>query len=288
VLSAYGMGLAEVRAMREVQLDRIGEEAREEVTSQGIAQVTLLRRAHLRYDGSHQALEVPFGSTGEMQAAFEAAHKQRFGFYSPERAILFEMLSVEAVGETGQAPGAALPDGNGVPIAHVPVHLGEETGDVPLYDRDRLDPNLPITGPAIITEATGTNMVEPGWQARVDAMGNLILERIEKATRAHAAGTKVDPVLLEVFNNLFMSVADQMGATLENTSMSVNIKERLDFSCAIFDADGDLVANAPHVPVHLGSMSDSIKTVMRLNPMQARAMPSCSTRPIAAARICRM
>ncbi|WP_397543077.1 hydantoinase B/oxoprolinase family protein [Roseovarius salis] len=280
VLSAYGMGLAEVRAMREVQmdapledvqdarqvLDRISGDARSEVESQGLSDITLRCRAHLRYDDSHQALEVPFADAETMRAGFEDAHKQRFGFHAPERAILFDMLSVEAIGHTGQTPAPALPDGDGRPLAHVPVHVAGAQRDVPLYDRDRLDPTARIEGPAIITEPTGTNMVEPGWSASLDAMGNLLLQRTEATPRAHAAGTEADPVLLEVFNNLFMSVAEQMGVTLEKTSASVNIKERLDFSCAIFDESGDLVANAPHVPVHLGSMSDSIKTVMRLNP----------------------
>ena len=282
VLSAYGMGLAEIRALREVQLDAplanvdqaeaaltvIADDARAEVAGQGVADtdIDIRRRAHLRYDGSHQALEVSFGTPTQMQADFEAVHQQRFGFHSPERAILFEMLSAEAIGETGQAPQMALPCGTGTPKATVAVHLGDGLQRAPLYERDQLDPAARINGPAVITESTGTNMVEPGWSAQVDAMGNLILERTEVKPRDHAAGTQADPVLLEVFNNLFMSVADQMGATLANTSWSVNIKERFDFSCAIFDEQGDLVANAPHVPVHLGSMSDSIRTVMRLNP----------------------
>jgi 5-oxoprolinase (ATP-hydrolysing) len=176
------------------------------------------------------------------------------------------MLSVEAVGQTGQAPAADLPSGDGQPHAYIPMCVDGDWRDVPLYHRENLDPAGTVQGPAVITEPTGTNVIEPGWAARVDAMGNLILERTEAKSRNLAAGTKADPVLLEVFNNLFMSVADQMGATLANTSWSVNIKERLDFSCAIFDDHGDLVANAPHVPVHLGSMSDSVKTIMRLNP----------------------
>ncbi len=280
VLSAYGMGLAEIRAMREVQLDaplsaiqtaedalaQITRQARGEVESQGVQDISLQPRAHLRYDGSHQALEVPYGDPEQMQKVFEAAHRQRFGFHSPERDILFDMLSVEAIGETGQAPSAAMPTGQGQPKAQIPVHLDDGYSDIPLYDRDDLNAETTVQGPAIITEPTGTNMVEPGWSAQVDTMGNLLLQRTETIPRNLAAGTQADPVLLEVFNNLFMSVADQMGATLANTSWSVNIKERLDFSCAIFDDKGDLVANAPHVPVHLGSMSDSIKTVMRLNP----------------------
>jgi 5-oxoprolinase (ATP-hydrolysing) len=280
VLSAYGMGLAEIRAMREAQFDAPVEDeaaalsaladliaaAEEEVRSQGVAEVRSETRAHLRYEGSHQALEVPYGAVSDMQSAFEAAHQQRFGFISPERGLMVEMLSVEAIGGTGAAPDARGPVGDGAEIARIPLHVEEVRRDVPLYDRDRLGVGARVTGPAVITEATGTNMIEPGWQARVDAGGNLILERIEEKARARAAGTEADPVLLEVFNNLFMSVADQMGATLANTSWSVNIKERLDFSCAIFDTAGDLVANAPHVPVHLGSMAESIRTVMRENP----------------------
>ncbi len=280
VLSAYGMGLAEIRAMREVQLDAsiederaaraaldgITEAARGEVLGQGVAEARIEARAHLRYEGSHQALEVPFGGAAEMRAAFESAHKQRFGFVSPERGVMFEMLSVEAIGETGEAPGLADHEGNGAEIARIPVHVEDAWREVPLYDRAKLDTGAVVSGPAVITEATGTNMIEPGWRAEVDAFGNLVLERVEDMARVRAAGTEADPVLLEVFNNLFMSVADQMGATLANTSWSVNIKERLDFSCAIFDTKGDLVANAPHVPVHLGSMAESIRTVMRENP----------------------
>ena len=279
VLSAYGMGLAEIRALRERQVDLpldqveaaekaltlIAADARAEVEAQGIDQITLLRRAHLRYEGSHQSLDVPFGPASDMLSAFEDAHKQRFGFVTPERAVGFEMVSVEAIGATGESPSGMAPDGAGDPCACVPVYTGGALAQVPLFQRASLCRDSRIIGPAIITEPTGTNMVEPGWTAHVDALGNLIFERSSAKARPPAAGTRADPVLLEVFNNLFMSVADQMGATLANTSWSVNIKERLDFSCAIFDASGDLVANAPHVPVHLGSMSDSIKTVMREN-----------------------
>ncbi|RYG91541.1 5-oxoprolinase [Loktanella sp. IMCC34160] len=277
VLSAFGMGLAEIRALREVQVDaplsdldtasdalnRISADARQEVASQGVTEVRIEAQAHLRYDGSHQPLPVPFGSVTEMQAAFEAAHDARFGFTSPERAILFDMISAEAIGTADGLPPMGTPQGAAQPIAHVPVYGAD---DVPLFDRLTLPEGWTAKGPAIIAEPTGTNMVEPGWSARIDGAGNLILDRTDAARHAPAAGTEADPVLLEVMSNLFMSVADQMGATLALTSWSVNIKERFDFSCAIFDANGDLVANAPHVPVHLGSMSDSIKTVMRLNP----------------------
>jgi 5-oxoprolinase (ATP-hydrolysing) len=280
VLSAYGMGLAEIRALRERQVDvpleqvaQAGEvladiraEAEAEVRAQGVAQVSCIAMAYLRYDGSHQALEVPFGTADEMQVAFEAAHKQRFGFISSERAILFDMVSAEAVGDTGEAPkGLGHKGAAAKPVAQVAFYADGAAAKAPLYRREDLGQGAKVAGPAIITEPTGTNIIEAGWIAQVDELGNLVIERGQKKQRAAAAGTDADPVLLEVFNNLFMSVADQMGATLANTSWSVNIKERLDFSCAIFDVHGDLVANAPHVPVHLGSMSDSIKTVMREN-----------------------
>ena len=277
VLSAFGMGLAEIRALREVQFDAplaervaasealalVEAEARAEVLAQGVAEVRGEALAHLRYDGSHQPLAVPFGDAATMQRSFEAAHQARFGFTSPERAIWFEMLSCEAIGTAGVLPDIPPPTATAKPVAEVAV---AGLGVVPLWDRATLPAGWTWDGPAIITEATGTNMVEPGWRARIDGMANLILERTDAAKRAPAAGTLADPVVLEVMSNLFMSVADQMGATLALTSWSVNIKERFDFSCAIFDAAGDLVANAPHVPVHLGSMSAAIKTVMALNP----------------------
>lgn len=280
VLSAFGMGTAEIKSMKEVQmdapLDQIGsalaraqdmaEDASAEVEAQGGTCVAATTRLHLRYEGSHQALPVEAKTEDEARAAFETAHKARFGFASHDRGVVIEMLSVEATGKSGITPAPPVPQGGGQAVAHVPIYTDGEWQDVPIYERGTLGPDASVKGPAIITEPTGTNMVEPGWAARVDRLGNLILDRVEAKARDHAAGTQVDPVLLEVFNNLFMSVADQMGATLANTSWSVNIKERLDFSCAIFDAEGELVANAPHVPVHLGSMSDSIKTVMRLNP----------------------
>ncbi len=281
VLSAFGMGLAEIRALREVQFDAplsdtsqsdarataalalIAAEARAELAAQGVAQVRGEALAHLRYDGSQQPLAVAFGEPAAMQAAFEAAHQARFGFTSPERAIWFEMLSCEAIGAAGSLPDMVPPKGQPLPLTFVEV---ADMGCVALWDRATLPAGWSCNGPAIITEAMGTNMVEPGWQARIDGMANLIMERVGGVVRLPAAGTRADPVLLEVMSNLFMSVADQMGATLALTAWSVNIKERFDFSCAIFDASGDLVANAPHVPVHLGSMSAAIKAVMAVSP----------------------
>ncbi len=268
VLSAFGMGLAELREMREAQFDAplsqvdtaeerlesMTKDARDTVLSQGGKTVRSEAWAHLRYSGTQQDLKVAFGPADAMQSAFEAAHLARFGFTSPDVPILFEMLSVEAIGE-----GATLPD-LGVPPAQSPHPIAVH--DRAFYDRETMGAGDRVCGPAIILEPTGTNVIEEGWEAQVDPLGNLVLTST-KARSTHAASTDADPVLLEVMSNLFMSVADQMGATLSNTAQSVNIKERFDFSCAIFDGAGDLVANAPHVPVHLGSMSDSIKTVMR-------------------------
>jgi 5-oxoprolinase (ATP-hydrolysing) len=276
VLSAFGMGLADLRALREVQFDaalsataeagrRIAElagEAGAELLAQGIAMPRVSRTAYLRYQGSHQSLPVPFGPEAEMRDAFAAAHQARFGFTSPERAVLFEMLAVEAEGGGASLPDLAPGQGAAEPVDQLLLWAGDRWQEVPLFRREDCGTATRIVGPAVIAEATGTVVVEPGWEARVDGQANLILNRTSAIARPPAAGTKADPVLLEVFNNLFMSVADQMGATLANTAWSVNIKERLDFSCAIFDAKGDLVANAPHVPVHLGSMSNAVKTVI--------------------------
>ncbi|MBU2994252.1 hydantoinase B/oxoprolinase family protein [Octadecabacter sp. 1_MG-2023] len=268
VLSAFGMGLAELRELREVQFDaplsdvgraegelaEMADDARDIVLGQGASDVRTMAWAHLRYDGTQQDLRVVFDRADAMRAAFEAAHLARFGFTSPNADILFEMLSVEAIGE-----GADLPD-LGVKSAQNPEPVA--THDRPFYNRETMGVGDKINGPAIILEPTGTNVIEAGWQAEVDPLGNLILTT-DSTSRSLSASSDADPVVLEVMSNLFMSVADQMGATLANTSQSVNIKERFDFSCAIFDSAGDLVANAPHVPVHLGSMSDSIKTVMK-------------------------
>ncbi len=295
VLSAYGMGLAEIRALRERQyeapladgggneaLAAITAEAMAEVAGQGVAgaDIRTEARAHLRYDGSHQTLEVAYGAAARMRADFEAAHQARFGFTSPDRAILFDMLAAEAIGRAGDLPEETAPTGGTAePMGQTRFWSGGLCHTAPVHDRGSLGAGVRISGPAILTEATGTTIIEPGWEACVDPRGNLILRRVQPATRPAASGTDVDPARLEVMSNLFMSIADQMGATLANTSWSVNIKERFDFSCAIFDANGDLVANAPHVPVHLGSMSDSVRTVIaktegRLRPGSAYMLNS--------------
>ena len=284
VLSAYGMGLAEIRALRERQFEQpmseiagakdmlaaLAEEAAAEVAAQGIAPDAIRTeyRAFLRHKGSHQALELDFGTEADLRDRFKAAHKARYGFDGGDRELIFEALAVEAIGTASRIPDATqeMTTARATPLDHVQTVLGGEAHQVPLYDRDTLLPGNSFMGPAIIKEPTGTNIIEPGWQAKVNAFGHLILTRVVPLDKQEAIGTNADPVMLEVVNNLFMSIAEQMGATLANTAYSVNIKERLDFSCALFDPTGGLVANAPHVPVHLGSMSESIRTVIRLNP----------------------
>ncbi len=203
-----------------------------------------------------------------MRARFDAAHRARYGFSAGKRQLVIEALAVEVIGGAGEIPDDRQPttDAAPEPVDAARMVVEGARREVPLYDRELMRPGQAVDGPAIIKEPTGTNIVEPGWRAEINAWGHLILRRTEKKQRAEAIGTHVDPIMLEVFNNLFMSIAEQMGATLANTAYSVNIKERLDFSCALFDPTGGLVANAPHVPVHLGSMSESIRTVIRLNP----------------------
>ncbi|WP_299690850.1 hydantoinase B/oxoprolinase family protein [uncultured Tateyamaria sp.] len=283
VLSAFGMGLADVRALREFQFEgtladldnagetlrRLSDDAMSEVTGQGIGRdaVTMLQTVHVRTRGGQQTFPVAFGPHDEMVAAFTQAHETCFGFAPDVQNLVIDLLTVEAIGSTGEA--ASLSD-TGTAQDPVPVQMVSDgvLRSVPLYQRDGMAGDVP--GPAIIVDPTGTNVVEDGWTASKLEDGALVLRRTTPLQRAEAIGTSVDPIMLEVFNNLFMSIADQMGATLANTAYSVNIKERYDFSCAIFDAAGDLVANAPHVPVHLGSMSDSVRTILRDNAGRMR------------------
>ena len=309
VLSAYGMGLADVRALRDRAveapledagakalgrvLDELADEARAELAAQGIgeARIRVLRRAHVRYDGTDTPDLVEAGDAREMKARFEEAHRRRYGFVMPGKALVIEAASVEAIGsmEAGGNPFAA--DGRGPagsgggpagdggaeadprtepvariePVARVRAWFDGRERETPVYRREAIGAGAALDGPAIVLEPTATTVVEPGWRAAFAASGDLVLERTVPLPRESAAGTDCDPVMLEVFNNRFMSIAEQMGLTLENTALSVNIKERLDFSCALFDPDGMLVANAPHIPIHLGSMSESVRTVAREN-----------------------
>ncbi len=289
VLSAYGMGLADVRALRERQVDRpldaqgiavasgIAEELRadalEEMASQGIAapETRTVARAMVRYAGSQQPIALDLSDTATMRLAFAAAHRSRFGFDAPSRQLDIEAVTVEAVATAPDVAVGRVGNRGTVAARSVParerarMRSGGAWCDAALHHREVLEPSDVIEGPAIVVERTGTTIVDVGWQAAIDDERNLVITRVVARPARVAVGTNVDPVLLEVFNNLFMSIAEQMGGTLANTAYSVNIKERLDFSCAVFDAAGDLVANAPHVPVHLGSMGASVRTVIDRN-----------------------
>jgi len=285
VLSAYGMGLAEVRALRERQIERplkdsaaaiaealagLEASAVEEVLGQDIPQkrITIERRVHVRYEGAHQPLPVEHGDEAQLRQRFAEAHRARFGFAVERDDLIVEAVALEAIGASDAIVERPLVSGSGAaPRAIATARMHTRAGWVytPLHDRAKLSPGDTIEGPAIIIEPTGTNAVEEGWSATITDLGHLVLTRTAARARREQLGTDADPIMLEVFNNLFMSIAEQMGATLENTAYSVNIKERLDFSCALFDPEGNLVANAPHVPVHLGSMSEAVRTVMRLN-----------------------
>ena len=284
VLSAYGMGLAEIRSIREGHFEKnitnildadnlieiLSSQAKKDLNDQDIsdASIILLKNAFLHYKGSHQNLEIKFDTPENMRKSFEQEHKKRFGFFVEDREIFIEMLTVEAVGKKTENydflnPNTSTKKAN--PIAYKKMYVNSSEINTPIYKRDELIIGQNILGPAIIVEATGTNIIDDGWSGTLDKYYNLILSRVEEKKLQKGIGTSVDVVMLEVFNNLFMNIAEQMGATLANTAYSVNIKERLDFSCALFNNEGSLVANAPHVPVHLGSMSEAIKTVVRLN-----------------------
>ncbi len=290
VLSAYGMGLADQNVIREQavelklsqaalpeiagKLDALDSTARAELTRQQVSHgaITTHRRVHVRYEGSDTALIVPFGELDAIESGFEAAYRQRFAFLMHGKGLVVEAVSVEAVvaGDAPVEPRHATHEPREVPRRPevkdgVRMYSAGQWHQAALVVREDLRPGDIIPGPAIIAEKNATTIVEPGWEAEVTALDHLVLERRAARAVTFAAGTTVDPVLLEVFNNLFMNIAEQMGLQLQNTAYSVNIKERLDFSCALFDADGNLIANAPHMPVHLGSMGESIKTVIREN-----------------------
>jgi 5-oxoprolinase (ATP-hydrolysing) len=286
VLSAYGMGLAQVRALREEALERrldealndvveksvrLGELAVDELKWQGAVLARLEKRVHLKYEGTDTSLVVPLGAPQAMRAEFERLYRNRFSFLMPDRALVAEAVSVEAIGESDAAlapakAGVRSSDAPpAIPVETATMTSGSQSHRTPVFLRDHLAPGQRIPGPAIIAERNATTVVEPEWEARVTAEDHLVLERTVPRKSRYALGTRADPVMLEVFNNLFMSIAEQMGVRLAQTAYSVNIKERLDFSCALFDAHGNLIANAPHMPVHLGSMGESIKTVIAKN-----------------------
>jgi 5-oxoprolinase (ATP-hydrolysing) len=295
VLSAYGMGLADQNVMREESIERrldaaampfmaerlqaLGETSRQALLVQmggdaaSADRIELRQRVHLRYEGTDSALVVPWGDQAQLVAGFEAAYRQRFAFLMQGKALVVEAVSVEAVlpGDAPEEAVLAVHPQRDVPRRDtVQVYAANAQGlaqwqGAALVVREDMRPGDVIDGPAIIAEKNATTVVEAGWQARLTALDHLLLVRVQARAVQHAAGTQADPVLLEVFNNLFMNIAEQMGLQLQNTAYSVNIKERLDFSCALFSAEGHLIANAPHMPVHLGSMGESIQTVIQEN-----------------------
>ncbi len=285
LLSAYGMGLAAIRAHRTRAVGEkleaamlagleglraaLAAETVAEVAGQGVPEtgIETEAKAHLRYEGTDTAISVRLASMPEMMDEFEARHRSQFGFVSPEKQVVVEALEVQA---SGGGAGIAEPDHpleNGAPEACRTTRFFSRGAwhEAPVVLRAAFRPGMVLEGPAIIIEPNQTVVVEDGWRAEMTVKDHLLLTRAREMQRAGAVGTHADPVMLEVFNNLFMSIAEQMGVTLQNTAYSVNIKERLDFSCAVFDAEGRLVANAPHMPVHLGSMDKSVETVIREN-----------------------
>ncbi len=285
VLSAVGIGLADVRQIRDETVEQtlndenlqrldprwqeLENNGTQYLQNQGIETTAqeLRRRLSLRYQGSDTALLVPAGTNSDVKAAFETNHAARFGFTSPQTPIIIESLQLEAVGLAEPLSVSETDSQDEDPLLGIfPTTMSNKTIDTPFLNRQNLATDTPVTGPAVLVEPNATTVIEPNWQAHVKANGDLFIERIASQNQPPAVGTNVNPVQLEIFNNLFMNIAEQMGVVLENTAVSVNIKERLDFSCAIFDPDGELIANAPHLPIHLGSMSEAIKSVIANNP----------------------
>ena len=325
VLSAYGMGVADYRVIKEraivtllndaaatelrTVLDALETEGRAELSAQDVPpeRIVAARLAMLRYEGTDTLFAVPFGDSAEMRARLEERHRQRFGFVYPDKALLVDTATVELAGlnETVEEPVCPLePDASLEPVAKVRIYSGRNHHDTPVYRREDLKPGVRLQGPAILVEPNSTTIIEPGWQGEITARNHLVLRADEltycaardrtcdaQRTPLYACASRrgleplatvisparnatlspleadqteqrVDPARLEIFNRLFMSVAEDMGYTLQNTAHSVNIKERLDFSCALFDGKGGLVANAPHIPVHLGSMDESVKALI--------------------------
>src|SRR5690606_7636856 len=293
LLSAYGIGLSAVSASRQQALlkplaaatlpaareliGKLRSEVAAELAAQGVSADSIDWRTNLliRYEGTDTALPVHFADEDIERAriAFEKAHKAQFGFVYDDKPMVIEAIDVSGADTSGKLPQEVERrpvDEEPAPSQIRRVYCEGAWREAPIYLRENLRPGNRMAGPVLIIEPNQTIVVEPGWQAEITPRDHVLLRRVEKKRRQAALGTEADPVLLEVFNNLFMSIAEQMGVTLQNTAYSVNIKERLDFSCAVFDRNGALVANAPHMPVHLGSMDRSVETVIRLNEGKVR------------------
>ncbi|MEZ0496754.1 hydantoinase B/oxoprolinase family protein [Sphingomonas sp. IW22] len=286
VLSAYGMGLAERSVVRERTLaspvtdgdalaeaaDALMADARAALTAQGVAESRTVLSAHLRTAGADSPIEVPFGNEAAMREAFGTAFRARFG-YRASGPLMVDMLRAEAIADStgGRISLPAPPVESAPPLARAQIWTAGERHEVPVFARAALAAGARVEGPALIIDDTSTTMVEPGWRATIDGEGSIVLDRAS-ARAASRIGTAYDPVRLEIFAGLFMSIAEEMGGALRHSASSVNIRERLDFSCALFDADGNLVANAPHIPVHLGSMGESIRTVLRRRSNDGRGI----------------
>jgi 5-oxoprolinase (ATP-hydrolysing) len=282
VLSAYGMGLAEQRCLKEFSIEKVfdpkllpelenicfdlEDEGRAVVSSRNLDDENLRfeRRLMLRYEGTSSPLNIQWGAYLQIFSEFEHAHKERFGFLYPEKKLIVEAVLVEAIGGGSriEEKESDLDDGSPVPERKTELFIGGKRREASVFFKDSLLPGHAIEGPAVIVEAYSTIIVEPGWIAETTSRAHLVMRRSVPLPERKAVGTEANPIMLEIFNNRFMSIAEQMGFVLQNTASSVNIRERLDFSCAIFDANGDLIANAPHIPVHLGAMQDSVKALL--------------------------
>ncbi|KAA0968235.1 5-oxoprolinase [Aureimonas fodinaquatilis] len=300
LLSAFGMGLASIRSVRQKSLDvplddeapaKIAELAKElrhscldELIAQGIGAQNsdYYCRVHIRYAGTDTSLAVATDqSVAMLRSRFEEFHVKRFGFSDENKPLVVEAVEVELVGGGAELPALQIDEGDGQPRIDQTTRLfsGGKSHQAAVVLRQDIQAGQAVNGPAVLIEPNQTVVIEPGWQARLTTGNDIVLTRVEALPARKAVGTQVDPVMLEIFSNLFMSIAEQMGVTLQNTAYSVNIKERLDFSCAIFDADGQLVANAPHVPVHLGSMDASVDAVIKQNPTMRPGDVFCLNAP---------
>ena len=283
VLSAYGMGLADLRVIRQQTIEKplsasliveleclcaeLANNGIASLSSQGAEEVVCLPKLHLRHAGSDSTLAVSFGKFDAMLIEYATLHRLHYGFIASDQALIVASVSVEVVGKSGASTGlrlASRPSGHPLQtLTQVEMHSQGNTLLIPVYARETLYAGDRIAGPSLIVETHSTTLVDLHWHCELTSLGDLVLRRDPSDNLTGKLGTAADPAMLEIFNNQFMSIAVQMGLILEKTAHSVNIKERLDFSCAVFDGDGRLIANAPHIPVHLGSMGESVQAVIR-------------------------